>query len=217
MRKLLNKEWHLASLFLTKLFILFGIMALLPGYPILMGTFFTALGIFQSFQAMRENNDILYSALLPVAKRDIVSSKFFFCLTIEGCSFLLMTLCTILRMTVLTNAAIYRSNALMTANLCFLGFALLCFALFNLIFIRGFFRTAYYYGKPFIRFIIAATLLIILAEAAHHFPGMAWMNSFGTDNIGKQLGFFLMCILVSALMTRFAWKRSQIDFERIDL
>ncbi len=47
-------------------------MALIPGYPILMGAFIHRLRDFQTFQRCRENNDIVYSALLPVAKRDVV-------------------------------------------------------------------------------------------------------------------------------------------------
>ena len=60
MKNLLYKELKLASLGLTYLFILFGFMTLIPGYPILLGAFFVCLGIFQSFRTARENNDILY-------------------------------------------------------------------------------------------------------------------------------------------------------------
>ena len=50
-------------------------MTLLPGYPILCGVFFITLGIFQSFQSAREANDIVFSALLPIAKRDVVKGN----------------------------------------------------------------------------------------------------------------------------------------------
>lgn len=217
MKKLLNKEWRLSSLMLTKLFILFGLLTFLPGYPILMGAFFVCLGLFQSFQNMRENNDILFSALLPVAKRDIVSAKFLLCLSVEGAAFVVMSVVTVLRMTVLSDAAVYRDNALMTANLCFLGFVLLCFALFNGVFVRGFFRTAYYYGKPFVVFTVAAMGLIVFAEAVHYFPGMGWVNAFGCTNMGLQAVFLVLCGAVSTGITAYAWRQSVRDFERIDL
>lgn len=66
-------------------------------------------------------NDIVFSALLPIAKRDIVKGKYLFVCLIESCSFLLMALAVCLRMTVLSQSAIYRSNALMNANLFALG------------------------------------------------------------------------------------------------
>ena len=124
-----------------------------------------------SIQRCRENNDLVYSSLLPVAKRDIVRGKFAFALLIEGCGFLLMTGLTLLRMTVLADAVLYRTNALMNANFVFLGFALLVFGSFNLIFLGGFFKTAYYYGKPFVIFIIIFFVIVAIAEALHHIPG----------------------------------------------
>ena len=63
MRKMLIKEMKLSASCLSYFFILFGLMFFVPGYPILCGAFFMTLGIFQSFQNVRETNDILFSAL----------------------------------------------------------------------------------------------------------------------------------------------------------
>ena len=68
MIKLLRKEIQLAASPLSYFFIGFGLMAFVPGYPILVGSFFVCLGLFQSFQTAREANDLTYTALLPVAK-----------------------------------------------------------------------------------------------------------------------------------------------------
>ena len=61
MSALLKKELRLSASILSYLFIAFGAMAMLPGYPVLCGAFFVTLGIFQSFQSAREANDIVYS------------------------------------------------------------------------------------------------------------------------------------------------------------
>ena len=50
-------------------------------------------------------------------------------------------------MTVLKDSSIYRQNALMNANLFYLGAALFVFGIFNAIFVGGFFRTAHKLGK----------------------------------------------------------------------
>ncbi|MDO4939349.1 MAG: hypothetical protein Q4E54_05235 [Lachnospiraceae bacterium] len=50
MSKLLRKEMRLSASVLTYLFILFGLMFMLPGYPVLCGAFFVTLGIYQSFE-----------------------------------------------------------------------------------------------------------------------------------------------------------------------
>ena len=99
MNALLRKEMRLSASILSYLFITFAVMTLLPGYPILCGVFFITLGIFQSFQSTREANDIVFSALLPVAKRDIVKGKYQFSIFIELSGFLLMAILTIFRMT----------------------------------------------------------------------------------------------------------------------
>ena len=46
MYKLLRKELKLSASPLSYLFIAFGLMTLLPGYPILVGAFFISFGIF---------------------------------------------------------------------------------------------------------------------------------------------------------------------------
>ena len=78
MLNLLRKEISLDASPLGYLFIAFGLMFLIPGYPILCGAFFVTLGIFQSFQSMREANDMVFSALLPIAKMDAVKGKYLF-------------------------------------------------------------------------------------------------------------------------------------------
>ena len=152
MREIMIKELRLSASALSYLFIAFGLMLFVPGYPILCGVFFVTLGIFQSFQSAREANDILFSALLPFAKRDVVKGKYLFVCFIELCSLLVMGIAVIIRMTLLSGSAVYRANALMNANPFALGMAFFIFALFNAIFVGGFFRTAYKFSRPFIAY-----------------------------------------------------------------
>ena len=217
MNALLKKEMQLSTLLLTYLFIGFAFMTLLPGYPILCGAFFINLGIFQSFQSAREANDIVFSALLPVAKRDVVKGKYQFVIMIELCGFAVMAVLTLVRMTVLADAAVYRQNALMNANPFYLGCALVILGMFNMIFLGGFFRTAYVLGRPFIAYIIVTFLLIGAAEALHHFPGLDALNAFGFDHIGLQLTTLLAGIMIYILLTLISYNKSCDNFDKIDL
>ena len=217
MNALLRKEMRLSASILSYLFIGFAFMVLLPGYPILCGVFFITLGLFQSFQNAREANDIVYSALLPVAKHDVVRGKYLFSILIELAGFLIMAVLTIVRMTALADSPVYRQNALMNANPFFLGMALLIFGMFNAIFIGGFFKTAYKFSKPFVTYIIAAFLVIIFAEALHYFPGLEALNAFGFDHIGLQLALLLCGALLFTALTRLSYKKACDNFEKIDL
>lgn len=217
MRNVFLKELRLSASPLSYLFILFGLMFFLPGYPILCGVFFVTLGIFYSFQSAREANDIVFSALLPIAKKDVVKGKFLFVCFIEGCALLLMTISTAVRMTVLSESAVYRSNALMNANPFALGVAFFLFGLFNLIFVGGFFKTAYRFARPFVTYIVAAFLTVGAAEALHHFPGFEALNAFGTEHIALQGILQLAGVALFLLMTLLSCRRACRDFEKIDL
>ncbi len=217
MRNMMRKEMRLSASLLSYLFTLFGLMFFLPGYPILCGVFFVTLGIFQSFQTARESNDIVFSALLPIAKRDVVKGKFLFVCLIELCGFLLMAIATVLRMTVLSEAGAYRHNALMNANLFALGVALLIFGLFNLLFVGGFFRTAHKFAKPFVSYIIAVFLVIGAAESVHHFPGLDAVNAFGFEHIVLQLALFAAGVSCYMMLTLVSIRYSCKNFEEIDL
>ena len=217
MRNVLRKETRLSASVLSYLFILFGLTFFLPGSPVLIGVFFVTLGIFQSFQTAREANDVVFSVLLPIAKRDVVKGKYAFVCLIECAALLLMALAVVLRMTVFAQSAVYRANALMNANFFALGTACLIFGLFNWIFVGGFFKTAYRFARPFVTYLIVAFLVILIAEALHHVPGLEALNAFGTDGLGLQLGLLAGGLAGFLLITVLSCKRACARFEAIDL
>lgn len=217
MKALLRKEMRLSAQVLAYLFIGFAFMTLIPGYPILCGVFFMTLGIFQSFQSAREANDIVFSALLPVPKTDVVKGKFIFTLFIELCGLAIMTILVLVRMTVWSNATVYTNNKLMNANFVFLAFAFFIFGLFNMIFLGGFFKTAYKLGKYFVIHIVVTFLVISIAEALHFIPGLEAVNAFGFDSIGLQVAALVAGIVLFVGLTLISYKKSCKNFEKIDL
>ena len=216
-KRLLYKEIKLAASPLTFFFIAFGALTLLPGYPILAGGIFVCLGIFYSFQTARETNDLLYTVLLPVAKTDVVAGKYAFVCFIEMLAFLLMVAMTVLRMTALRDVPVYVNNVMMAANPLFLGFALLMFAAFNLLFVGGFFKTAYNFGRPLVGFLIAAVLIIVAGEALHHIPGLEFLNRSAGELMWVQYVVLAACAAAYALGTWWSCGRSMERFEKIDL
>lgn len=217
MRELIKKEFTLAAAPLTYIFLAFGLMTMIPGYPILVCGFFMCLGILYTFQFSREYNDVLYTALLPVKKRDVVKARFFFVMCIQLAGVLVCGLLTLLRMTVLRDWSVYRANPLMNANPAFLGYLLVVMALFNVIFLGGFYKTAYYYGKPFILFCIAAFVTVGLGETLHHIPGLGWLNAASGDGVGRQAVVLLGGVIFYAVGTLLSMKRSEERFEKLDL
>lgn len=217
MRDIILKEMKLSASIISYIFILFGLMFFLPGYPVLCGAFFTALGLFKSFEYAREANDIVFSVLLPIAKKDVVKGRYYFVCMIELGSILIMAIAMIVRMTVLSDAPIYLQNALMNANPFALGCAFVVFGMFNWIFVGGFYKTAYKAGRPFVIYMIAAFVVITVFEALHHIKGLEFLNAFGTDSIGIHLILLLAGVVLWIMMTVLSCRRACMDFEKIDI
>ncbi len=221
MKNMLKKELKLSTSPLTFIFLAFTSMTFFPGYPILMGAFFICLGIFQSFHQTRATNDLLYSSLLPIRKRDVVRSKYILVCFIEVVGFLLCMIFSFIRMTAMSGSVVYTQNELMSANLVFLGFVLLVFLCFNWFFVSGFFKTGYFINKPYILFVVFALVLIFLGEGLHFMPRFRFLNdnTLKTDsNVAAiHIIFFVICLCLYVFGTVISEKRAQKKFEKLDL
>ena len=217
MKNLLYKELKLAASPLSYFFILFAFMTMIPGYPILVGVFFVCFGIFHTFQSARENSDTIYTALLPIKKRDVVSARYFFILAIEGTAFFLDVILTLLRMLFLRDAVAYTNNVMMNANFVYLGYVLIIYGVFNYFFVTGFYKTAYAIGKPFLFFGILSFVIVGIGETFHHIPRCIWMNATEPEQLARQLFIFVIGVILCMILTMMGWKKSQKLFETIDL
>ncbi len=217
MTKLLNKEFRLAASPLSWIFLIAAGMTMLPGYPILVGAFFVCFGVFHSFQNAREANDVLFTVLLPVRKRDFVRAKYAFSCCIQLLGFVIMAALTALRMTALAEGKAYVSNALMNPSPLFLAFVLLIYTAFNVFFLGGFFRTAYKLGMPFLSFGLVTLALIVVGEALHFFPGLGFLNTTSGERLGLQFTLLAIAAVIYALGTTLSCRASMARFEKIDL
>ncbi len=217
MKQLLRKEFRLATPIITWLFIGFTLMTFIPGYPILCGAFFVCLGIFQGYQINKDANDILYSVLLPVSKTDVVRAKYLAAAVLQMAAFFLCVIFTLVRMKVFADAAVYEKNVLMASNFVYLAFVLVIFACFNVVFLGGFFKTAYGIGKPFIVFTIVNFTVIAAAEALHHIPGLEWMNTLDFHFMTEQAAILIGAIGIYAVLTVLSCRKSCRRFQKIDL
>ena len=215
MKSLLIKELRLSAHPLSYLFLAFSLMALIPGYPILVGAFFVCFGLFQTFQNGRETNDVLYSALLPIDKKDVVKARYAFVCLIQAMAFVLTAGLTALRMVFLSDAAPYANNAMMNANPVFLAWTLLIFTLFNVLFVGRFYQTAYKFGKPFVAFIVASLSAVFVAEALHHVPGLEFLNT--SKRLPLQLALMISALAVYVIAAALSCRAAQQRFERLDL
>lgn len=123
---------------------------------------------------------------------------------------------TLIRMTLLKDAAIYLANPMMNANLAYLGYILMVFALFNSVFVNGFFKTAYYTGRPILLYSALSFFLVLISEIIHHIPSLEGINSQSED-IAWQAAILGVGIIICILSSAVSLRSSERKFELLDL
>jgi hypothetical protein len=138
-------------------------------------------------------------------------------LFIELIDFILILIFSLIRMSLMSDLSPYAANPLMNANFFFVGFSLLVLALFNLIFVRGYFKTGYYFARPFIAFIVIAFILVAASEVLHYLPGFHYISTSGFEELPKQLIFLAGSILIFILFTLWGEVSAAKSFDKLDL
>lgn len=227
MSKLLYKNFKLCFIPLILAFYAFVLMLLIPNYLYLVPCFFTTNAIFYMFQRCVLNNDALYTAFLPVSKRDAVRAMFLFVIMIE-----IVMLALYVPMIFLNRVAVSTPNSAgADASITLIGMGFCLFSIFNLIFLPSFYRTAYKAGRSFVASSIGVFAFIFISEGffiasnalkerSGFFNWIAseldcWPET--TEALTAQLAVLGAGIAVFALLTLIALKRSEKAFEKVDL
>lgn len=89
MKNLLYKELRLAIHPTMCIFLAMPLLMLAPNYPYYVVFMYTCLAIYFTFLIGREQNDIFYTAALPIKKTDVVKGALrrLFCSSLPPCLF----------------------------------------------------------------------------------------------------------------------------------
>ncbi|HPZ51499.1 MAG TPA: ABC-2 transporter permease [Clostridia bacterium] len=191
MFNLIYKELRLSAHPNLFIFTLLGILVIVPAYPYEMVFIFGCLGPYITTVYGRETNDIYYTALLPVRKTDIVKAKCLVFVLAQMTQILISIPFAFLRVVVLPAG----NPAGIEANVAYYGFGFIIYAVFNMIFLVTFFKTAYKAGKAVLQAIIPASLIMILMEVLVHFPQFKWLDSTRANDLPKQFPILLFGIV----------------------
>lgn len=213
MFNLLYKELRLATHPNLYIFTLLGALVIVPAYPYGMVFIFGCLGPYISFMYGRETNDIYYTSLLPVKKKDTVKAKVLLIVLAQMTQLLISLPFAVLRLYVLPDG----NPAGIEANLAYYGFGFIIYAIFDLIFLTQFFKTAYKVGKAFILAIIPATLGVIIMEVLVHIPKFQWLDSVEPNIILQQLPILILGIIFYIISILLAFRISAKRFQQVDL
>lgn len=202
--------WFFVLPFLT------GALMLIPGWLyFLVIMYFFWLTVPNMFGGFKAQNDLMFTAVMPVTKQDIVKAR--------------VSVIVILELMHIVIAMIFgKITLLLYPNLTYyffaphLGFWGLCFvmvAIFNIIFIPMYYKTAYKYGAASTASILAATLFAGVAQ------WLAIQNSFlsdtfngsGANHIGLQISILAAGIVIFFAFTMIAYQIAVRRFAKVEI
>lgn len=213
MMTLLYKEMRLAAHPTSIVFAFLGCLVLVPSYPYSVVFMFGCLAPYITFLNARETNDVWYTAVLPITKRESVLGK---CLLVV--SFQLFQLLFSIPFAILRDAMNMANNPVgLDATVAWYGFGFFLYAVFDLLFLTAFYESGYKAGKAFILAALPMVFLMVAIEAAAHIPALVWMDSRQPEHLRMQLPILLIGIASYGALVPFAYRISAKRFEKVDL
>jgi ABC-type Na+ efflux pump permease subunit len=215
MKQLHFKERRLALHPTCWIFLLLSAMVLIPNYPYYVIFFYTGLGIFFTCLTGRENQDVLFTLLLPVSRRQLVAGRMLAAITVEVCQFAAVAVCMVLR----PLTGLGENAAGMEANLAFLGLSLAMLGLWHLVFFPMYYKNVQQVGISFLVSSVVEFLYIVMVETLAHVQPF-FRDTLDTQDprfIQQKLGVFFGGLAIYALLTALAYARSCKAFEKQDL
>lgn len=226
MKALIYKELKLSMHPICYIFIvLFPLMLLIPSYPIGIGFIYVLTCypiLFLGANKGQQSNDLLYSTLLPVRKKDIVMARIITVILMQVAFILVMSalypLARIINESVRQAADKPEEYAIpglgLNSYVLLLAIAIIGYAIADLIF----FPIYYKKGKS----IVMSTLFTILGFVVYigvftiglpYIPGLEILNNL---HIGIQLGALAGALLISFIFHLVVYKVSSKLLEKVD-
>ena len=224
MKSLLYKEFKLAMHPLIYIFVfVFPLMALIPNYPIVISFIYVCSCypiLFLGANKGQQSNDIYFSCLLPVRRKDIVKARLFLLSIIQLISIVLVTIYGAIGSLYKEDILIEAGDKISDVGFGFgqigsvIGFVLLCFSIYDLIFVACFYKSG--------RAIVSSTLLgmlgfmILLCITTLLLPIAitSYFNFF--SNLYVQISSILIGLAIYILFHYLTYIRASNLFEKVD-
>lgn len=215
MKDLLKKEFTLALHPTSWLFLGLSAMVLIPNYPYYVIFFYTGLGLFFTCLTGRENQDVLFSLLLPVSRRQVVQARMITAMLLELATLLLTGLFSLLRRAL----PLGENAAGMEANLALLGLSLIVLGLGHVAFFGVYYKNVQRVGVAFLWCALAEFLAIgVLEGLAHAAP--LFRDRLDTPDpafLQEKLLTLVLGLAVYGILTAIAYVQAVRNFEKQDL
>lgn len=226
MKTLLYKEFKLAVHTLCYIFvILFPFMIFIPNYPLFVAFIYVVSCypiLFLGSNKGQQSNDLLYTTLLPVRKKDIVLARILTVCILQLFTMVLTAILCPMAIQVVGNMAKADPNIVNVGFpretlVSFFAFLLIGYSITDLIFFSIYYRN----GKA----ILSSTLLSLLAFIVFMFvvtvvlpdPYFTWFyNTFCNISLGIQFIYLAISIVIYIVMHYVVYKVASNRLEKVD-
>ncbi|AIQ21306.1 hypothetical protein H70357_34920 [Paenibacillus sp. FSL H7-0357] len=196
--------------------VILGGLMLIPGWVyFLVQLYFCFITVPNMFGGFKSQNDLMFSTMMPVTKTDIVKSRIAVVVILE-----LMHLLVAMIFGIFTFLLYPHLTYIFYApHMGFWGLCFIMLAIFNIIFISMYYKTAYKYGAA----TTAATTAAILFAGVAQWAGIRspWMNDIfygsGTDNKALQLSILIAGLVIFISFTLIAYRIAVKRFLRVEI
>lgn len=231
MKNLIYKELKLSMHPICYIFILiFPFMILIPSYPIGVGFIYVLTCypiLFLGANKGQQSNDLIYSTLLPVRKKDIVLARIITLLLMQF-TFILIMSC-LLPIAKIISQEIINGTPIgepipeipglgLNSFISVVAIAIIGFSIADIIYLPIYYK----HGKS----IVLSSLISIFAFVIYimfftliitYIPGFEWLvNIFQSENNLIQIVVLLIAIIIYIIMHFITYKISSNELEKVD-
>ncbi|MFP4975201.1 ABC-2 transporter permease [Paenibacillus sp. CN-4] len=195
---------------------LFGALMLIPGWIyFVVPLYFCWITIPNVFNQFKAQNDLMFTSVMPVSKRDMVKAR--------------VTVIVGLELMHIVTAAVFGSISMILypdvtylffpPNMGFWGLNLVMLAIFNLIFIPMFYKTAYKFGWALLAAVMAAMLFAAIAQWLGIQSPVVNEIFYGTEAQQVTLQTFILIagIVIFAAFSMIAYRLAAKRFLRVEI
>lgn len=196
--------------------LLLGALMLIPGWIyFIVPLYFCWITIPNLFGGFKSQKDLMFSTLMPITKKDIVSSRVVVIVILELMHLLAAMIFSIFTLRLYPNITYF----FFEPHMGFWGLCFIMLAIFNIVFIPMYYKTAYKYGAATVASTVAAMIFAVVAQ----WIGIQspWVNAMfygtGADNTVLQLSILVISIVIFLLLTAIAYRIAVKRFQKVEI
>jgi hypothetical protein len=196
--------------------LLMGALMLVPGWLyFLVPLYFCWITIPNMFAGFRTQNDLMFTTMMPVTKKDIVKARVTVIVILELLHLVLAMIYGMITIRLYPDLTYY----FFAPHMGFWGLCFVMLAIFNVIFISMYYKTAYKYGGAAITSMTAAMLFAGVAQwigVQNSFISDTF-NGSGADNTVLQLSILIAGIVIFIAFTLIAYRIAVKRFLKVEI